>query len=184
MSKYLISALFSLLLILQTFNNCIGQTSEVNISIHTEPPAAEIKGRTDRNSSHNFSLVRDYAGISNLADRISDLGLEDEKGEPVAYKKFVPGEYVASSNFSSWRYKMDLSPNKIGSAAAHTSWIGKEAGLLFFEDLLPILVINKGSSVRFNVNITVGWQIFGSGSGTVLDPSNSVLFLANHPRVS
>jgi hypothetical protein len=185
MSKYLIPVLLSLPLILQTFNNCAAQTSEVVISIsQTNPAAAVIHGRTERNNSRNFSLIRDIAGTSNLADRVSEIGLEDSNGKPVAYKQFVPGEYVAESNFSAWNYRIDLSPSKLPAAAAHTSWIGNDSGLLFFEDLLPTLATNNGSSVSVNIKIPADWQIFGNGSSLISNASKSTVFLAKRPRVS
>src|SRR6476646_10684341 len=97
MSKHFAAAVFVFPLILQLLNICSGQAADVVINIRSvDPPVAEIEGRTTgTGSSRNFSILRDYAGVSDLANRVSNITLEDRDGRSVAFRQFVPGEYVA-----------------------------------------------------------------------------------------
>jgi hypothetical protein len=157
------AVVFAFLLILQLFNNCAGQDIEAVIRIDSSSPqTAVIKGRFTTASTQNFAFLHEYAGIPGLAERLSDLVLEDRAGHSVAYKQFIPGEYVADAQFVSWRYKLDLRPLKATAAAGHTSWISGDSGLLFLDDLLPILPVKK-EKVLANVKIEVpnGWTLSG-----------------------
>jgi len=102
MSKHFAAAFLALLLILQIFNNCSAQETDVNITVRSiSPPIAEIRGRQAQSSvQKNFSILRDYAGFSGLADRISDIRLEGKTGNPVAFKQFIAGEYVTAGEFT------------------------------------------------------------------------------------
>ena len=110
MSKHLSAVLLAFPLILQIFNNSFGQKSEIEITIDAATASAAIQGRTTDATSRNFSILREYAGTPNLAARVSNIILEDNLGRSVAFKQFIPGEYVAESDFSSWRYLMKLAP--------------------------------------------------------------------------
>src|SRR5438270_12799831 len=101
MSKQFAAAFLALPLILQIFNNCFAQETDVKITVRSiSPPIAEIRDRNTKSSDQkNFSLTRDYAGFSNLADRLSDIRLEDQDRKPVAFKQFIPGEYVAVRDY-------------------------------------------------------------------------------------
>ena len=186
MSKHLAAALLALPLILQIFNNCFAQDADVIINIRSvSPPIAEIRGHYTQSSvNKNFSFLRDYAGFSNLADRLSDIHLEDKDGKPVAFKQFVPGEYVASADFARWSYKIDLTPQKRPTAAAHISWIGTDDGLLFLDDLLPIRSAKDCSSPTVNVRVANGWTVIGDDSSAVDCTSHKVYFLSQRARVS
>jgi len=160
MSKHFAAVLIVFPLILQLFNNCSGQKTDVVITLRSvEPPTVEVLGRTAGNTSRNFSIVRDYAGIADLADRVSNIVLEDREGQTVAFRQFVPGEYVAESDFVSWRYRMDLTPRKRAAAAAHTSWISGDRGLLFLDDLLPVAATKTGSEVDVHIELPAGWSV-------------------------
>src|SRR5947208_8123297 len=111
MSKHVAAAFLALPLILQICNNRFGQDLNVTIAVRSIDPAIyEIRGRQAQSSAKkNFSINRDYAGFSGLAGRVSDIRLEDKSGDPVAFKQFIPGEYVAADEFANWSYKIDLS---------------------------------------------------------------------------
>src|SRR2546423_7942348 len=116
MSKYFTIVLpffLALPLILQLFNNCSGQDVDVVINIRSSTPTvAEVSGRSNpaAKTMRNFSILREYAGFAGLAERVSSLAFEDGTGNPVAYKQYVPGEYVTADNFVSWSYRVDLRP--------------------------------------------------------------------------
>ena len=159
MSKHFAAILLIFPLILELFNNCPGQTTEVVISVRSvDAPTAELQGRTVGITSKNFSILRDYAGISDLADRVSNIVLEDREGKSVAFKQFIPGEYVADREFARWRYFIDLAPRKHFAAAAHTSWISADHGLLFLDDLLPLGSTKAGNEVNVQIRLPMGWS--------------------------
>jgi len=160
MSKHFAAAVLVFPLILQLLNNSSGQTTDVVIKIRSDdPPTVQIQGRTaGTDSSRNFSILRDYAGISDLADRVSNIMLEDRDGRSVAFRQFVPGEYVAERDFVTWRYMMNLSPRKRPPASAHTSWIGSDGGLLFLDDLLPVAVAKLGNEINVSFQLPSGWS--------------------------
>jgi hypothetical protein len=170
--------------ILQLFNNCAGQDIDAVISLGSPTPqTAEIHGRF-ASASRNFSILREYARISGLAERISDLVLEDTAGHSVAYKQFIPGEYVANTEFVSWAYKLDLRPLKTVALAGHTSWLSGDAGLLFLDDLLPILPVKKNRVLaNVKVEIPTGWQSAGGrNSFESADVDRSILFIGRDLR--
>jgi predicted metalloprotease with PDZ domain len=53
---------------------------------------------------------------------------------------------------------MNLAPGKRPTASAHTSWIGRDQGLLFLEDLLPVAAAKSGNEVNVRVQLPAGWS--------------------------
>ena len=183
MSKHFSAVLLALPLILQIFNNSFGQTSEIEITIDPAGSSAAIRGQTTQQNTHNFSIIGEYAGTPNLADRVSDIVLEDNQSRSVAFKQFIPGEYVAEREFVKWRYRMKLAPLASTTSAAHTSWITSDSALLFARDLLPAFAISDAAAVRVKVNATTGWQVYGDlENGEV--PSKRVVFLTKTARAT
>ena len=184
MSKHFAAAIWALPLILQIFNNCFGQDAELKVTVRSiSPPTAEIRGRYVQSSANrNFSLLNEYAGFSGLADRVSDIRLEDEDGKPVAFKQFIPGEYVAVSEFREWSYKIDLTPPKRGAAAGHVSWMGAENGLLFLDDLLPLSLSKQCVTKKISLQVPDGWTAFGNDAAAVSCTDKTVYFLSKRFR--
>jgi len=186
MSKYFAALILALPLILQLFNNCRGQDIDVTIAVRSiSPPVVEIHGRFAGTQpvSRNFAISREYAGITGLADRITNLHLEDSAEKSVAYKKFMSGEFVADSDFVSWAYKMDLSPFKSAETSAHTSWIGPSVGLLFLSDLLPAASKNKEYSANVNIELPFGWSVSGEKSNfKITNVQKAVVLIARSVR--
>ena len=188
MSKYFDRYLLlptAFLLILQIFNNCSGQQMTATIKM---PDASgrlvEISGRFVDPAGRNFAITRAYGGISGLADRVSDLILEDANGKPVAYKQFIPGEYVADADVFSWKYKMNLAPRRGSVLAAHTSWIGIDAGVIFLDDVLPIIP-PQGGKVLADVTLELpnGWQSSRDTGLKKVNVEREVVFVAKAPRI-
>ena len=123
--------------ILQFFAYARGQKIETTIKI--DPSQGSVVRISGKNAakSRNLSFLRSLAGNDNLGERISDVSFFDDGGNAVTYKKFAAGEYVADADFSSWSYKVDLTPTKNRTAAAHVSWLTDRSGLLMLDDLLP-----------------------------------------------
>ena len=184
MSKHFAAAFFVLPLILQIFNNCFGQNSDITITIRSvSPPIAEIRGSFGQSSiQKNFSMVRDNAGISNLAERVSAIRLEDSDGKPVVFKQFIPGEYVADRGYSGWSYRLDLTPQKVAAMNAHISWIGNNDGLLFLDDVLPLQSVKDCVKARINLQVPDGWTIFGNENAAVGCSARPAYFLSKRAR--
>jgi hypothetical protein len=169
MSKLFVSlsTLFvAFLLILQTFNNCRAQDIEAKIDVgRSSPQLVEVRGRFRTTVGRNFVIQRQYSGIPGLAERVSDVVLEDKDGKTIAYKQFMQGEYVAEADIASFRYTMNLRPLAAETAVARTSWLTGSVGLLFLDDLLP-LIPGKKESVFSKVDLEMpnGWTIAGGRS--------------------
>ena len=183
MSKYFKAFLTISPLILLVFNNCSGQDIDASITIRdSASPVAEVSGRfispqTDR----HFSILREFAGFAGLAERISDVRLENSDGKTVAFKQFVPGEYVADAEFTAWHYRIDLAPAKRPQASGHTSWLAEGIGSLFLRDLLPIL--KKGSKGRVAIELPSGWTSSkGAGRFTADDVDATILLIGKDLR--
>lgn len=184
MSKLFAAAFFALPLILQIFNNCFGQNADVSLTVRSvTPPIVEIRGRYAQSSvKRNFSLINDSAGFSDLAKRFSDIRLEDNDGKAVAFKQFIPGEYVAANDFVGWRYTVDLTPEKRWATAAHVSWIGPNQGVLFVDDLLPLQSAKECGSLSVTVKLPDGWTAFGNENNRISCSDKVVYFLTRRSR--
>lgn len=140
MSKNLRSILLifaAFLAILQFFTDASGQSFETTIKIDpNQSSVAQISGKKATKSKY-LSFLRSLASVENLGERISEVSLFDDGGNAVTYKKFVAGEYIADVEFTSWSYKIDLTPSKNRSVVAHISWLTDRSGILMLDDLLP-----------------------------------------------
>ncbi|HQU83848.1 MAG TPA: hypothetical protein PKY59_12010 [Pyrinomonadaceae bacterium] len=137
---FYLTAFFTL--ILQTFYNLSAQTFESSIKLESlQSDVFKIKGKFLPNESlkktKNLSFLLAYASFENLGARVSNVNLYDEKGEKIAFKKLIDGEYLAEKEFSAWEYEIKISPLKNPSAMAHLSWFSDERGILMFDDLFP-----------------------------------------------
>jgi predicted metalloprotease with PDZ domain len=109
----------------------------------------------------NLSFLRESAGIDGLGERISDVKLETSEGMAVAFKRLIPGEYLAESGFDVWSYKFDLKANKRPSAAAHVSWVNDSTGVLMLDDLLPQFgASGNPRTAKVILNPPAGWKIW------------------------
>lgn len=171
-------------LILQFFTFAAAQT--VDISIKTDPAASSAvevsgKGQAEMNK---LSFVLSAYGISDLGKRISDVRIYDGEGNSIAYKQFVPGEYVADRGFSSWKYRIDLAPYGLRSAAAHLSWITPARGIIMLDDVLPkIAQEGKNPDVNVRLELPARWRSFPAGiSVKAADLSATVIYLGESLR--
>ena len=124
---------------LHFFTNAAGQDIEARIQISVKAPSVYVRGRFVNGERRNLSFLRSYAGFGGLGERIGHVALQNANGESVAFQSAVPGEYVSDAPFTRWSYSVDLSPRKEQNAAAHVSWISKDAGILMLGDLLPLV---------------------------------------------
>lgn len=145
--------------ILQFFTNAGAQDIEASISFDAaKANLVRVEGEftwpRDAKPTRNLSFVQEYAGIKGLGERVSNLELKAADGTPVKYRRIQPGEYLADADFISWAYTMDLTPQKDPTAAAHVSWVGSNAGVLFIGDIVPVGTSNA---------VFVGIKSFPSG---------------------
>lgn len=153
--------------ILPLFNTTYGQDIRIDVRIRpNEPPIAEVSGRfavsANEKSRRNLSFLRSVAGTDDLGSRVSEVSLFGAGGAQVNFKKLIDGEYLADEPFASWRYRINLSPAKARAAAAHSSWIAGETGILMLDDLLPQTL---GGGVKVQLGMPDGWKRFIPDSG-------------------
>lgn len=169
MSKYLRSFLFvfaACIQILHLFNNSNGQFPDLvaGIKISNDDRAtAEVSGAFSSGRSHrnpqNLSLLNQYGGVSGLSERVSKVVLSGRHGDPIPNKRLAAGEYIVDYGFLGWSYRVDLTPQKERTAAAHVSWVNGDIGLLMLDDLLPQTGVEK-VSVRVKIEVPAGWNVF------------------------
>src|SRR5687768_9184043 len=115
----------------------------------------------------NFSFLSSFAGFRGLADRISNIKLQDSKGMDLQFKELVRGEYIADHEIKSWSYTIDLTVPTDVRAAAHVSWLSDDVGILMPNDLLPRSG-DDSEPAWLSVKVPVGWSVV---SPKALEPS-------------
>jgi hypothetical protein len=184
MSKHFSVMILALPLILQLFNNSPAQDIEITIAVdETLPHAVRLRGKLpDQTASiKSLSLLREYAGTLDVANRVSDVKLEAATGFPVAYSQLIPGEYVAENDFVAWSYTVNLSPIRSPVAAGHISWIGEQDGMLFLRDLLPLFSTKRAAAVT--ISLPAGWRSsLAADRSIVKDPDAAVVFISKRFR--
>ncbi|MBP7416669.1 MAG: hypothetical protein KA831_08450 [Pyrinomonadaceae bacterium] len=101
-----ISAVF--VLILQFFTYARAQDVEVRIRFLADVPSmVEVEGEyvsnEPRKNPRNLSLMTEYAGVTGLAERVSNIGFADRDGKTLTNKRFNIGEYVADGDIALFR---------------------------------------------------------------------------------
>lgn len=136
-------ALVAFVQILLFLNNSDAQ--DISVTIRIEPQATSVVSISGKNRirQKTLSFLLSFASMSKLADRLSEVRLFEENGKAVDFKKFVPGEYVANAEFSSWSYKIDLTPSKEEGSLSRVSWLTGGNGILMLDDVLPRFGNNK-----------------------------------------
>lgn len=182
--------LLAFLHILHSFNNSLAQDLDVSIKVNSLSPASvTVQGKFKSRipPAKNLSILSEFAGIQDLAARVSGISLEDLRGSVVAYKQFIPSEFVAEREFAGWNYSMALAPLKNRSSAAHTSWVTGSEGILFLHDLLPRIPEKYGKvSARIRLELPAGWMVAGENPGTtnydIPDIGRAVFFIGTNQR--
>jgi predicted metalloprotease with PDZ domain len=144
------------------------QEMEANIKIKSSLTVVGIAGKFLKGnlvqSDKNWSFAGSLALAENLGARVSDLSLSDKKGNAIAFKKFIDGEYLAETEADAWSYQINLNPLPNVAAKAHVSWISNEQGILMLGDLLPQFKAktNQPISARIKFELPVDWKIISS----------------------
>jgi hypothetical protein len=169
MSKFLLLVLGAFLTILQFFTIAAGQNTDktamvdVKITVVDGPsPRAEIDGTyLGPVRTRHLALLNEYAGVPDLADRITEVRVSAFDHQPINVRRLNPGEYLADTEYVHWSYKVDLSPFKNQVAAAHVSWVGGNSGLLMLDSLLP-QVNDRPLIANVTINLPPRWVLVGN----------------------
>jgi len=168
-NSLILRAAFVFVLITQFSSALSAQIIEAKIKIEAKSPTViEIQGvNLDANSlqnANNFSFASSYAGIENLGERISDVGLSDENKRKIEFKKLVAGEFLAEKPFVFWNYKVKADVAANYAAMARVSWVSAEQGILMFGDLLPQFTAKNNEKIRAKVSFELpeDWKIASS----------------------
>lgn len=161
---------------------------EVSIKIDAAGSAVvEARYRDARPDGRNLSFSDSYAGLGDLAARVSDLRLIGRDGRVLEYRKLGPGEFLAPGDILSWSCRIDLRPSERLAALAHVSWAGPEEGILMTGDLLPRAAA-KAAKVR--LELPAGWTAATlekkseSGVYAVADVEKAVFYVGRNRRES
>lgn len=158
--RFTSKVILTLTIILAAFLLTSAQNSNVQITvISLESPArAKIEGQL-KQSRNDWSFRQTYAGVSGLAERIESVNFTDDKGNRIAFKKLVSGEYQTESAAAKFSYEIKLEPPADTSDSAYVSWLTDERGLFLTNDLLPLaLQDEKTVSVKFV--LPAKWRVF------------------------
>ena len=163
--------LFACMCLLAGANGAASQYVEAVVIIDPLKGTATVEGNWGRGVEprRNLSFLRSAIGAADLGIRISGVSLAGADGQPVSHRRFDPAEYVGDSAFTSFRYEVDLTPVRGQRAAAHTSWLSKDHGLIYLEDVLPLAGTGpKGAKV--SVLLPAGWRRYGQAASSGAEP--------------
>ncbi|MGI8883561.1 MAG: hypothetical protein ACR2IA_04895 [Pyrinomonadaceae bacterium] len=168
-NRLILRAAFVFVLITQFSSALSAQIIEAKIKIEAKSPTViEIQGvNLDANSlqnANNFSFASSYAGIENLGERISDVGLSDENKRKIEFKKLVAGEFLTEKPFVFWNYKVKADVAANYAAMARVSWVSAEQGILMSGDLLPQFTAKNDEKIRAKISFELpkDWKIASS----------------------
>ena len=159
--------LFACLCLFTCAQGAASQYVEAAVTIDPSKRSAKVQGKWGRGAepTRNLSFLRSAIGAADLGNRISGVSLAGPDGQPISHRRFDAAEYVGDSAFSSFRYEVDLTPVKGQRAAAHTSWLGTDHGLIYLEDVLPLAGTGtRGAKV--SVWLPAGWRRYGQAASS------------------
>lgn len=132
------------------------------IRVKIQPPVdspgtatIEVVGKPVR----SWSFRNDYAGVSELARRVTSLSAFDAAGAEVQIRKLAPGQFETSAPATRFIYYVNLSPPERASDAARASWLVSTRGILLMADLLPIEAAATGDKGQLDEKTTVRFEM-------------------------
>lgn len=132
----------------------------MEVTIRVDGQTAFVSGKfvaKRKGETETIRFLESMPGASKLAERVSDVKAFDAAGAPLPLKRFTASQYDASAQIAEWTYKVDLRPLANQAAAAHSSWIAGDAGLLMLDDLLP----QEGRvAARVTLKIPAGMSVY------------------------
>ncbi|MGD9563440.1 MAG: hypothetical protein AB7F88_15585 [Pyrinomonadaceae bacterium] len=140
------------------------QYLEASITVNPDSASATVSGKFDSAGERRLSFLLSDIGAPDLGRRISGVELKAANGRPVQFRAFGGAEYVAEGEFTNFSYEIDLFPLSNARSAAHVSWVGKDDGILFPDDLLPIPALNDEKRAAISFGLPDGWRAIGDSS--------------------
>lgn len=151
-----------------------GQQIEAEIAIGPGSSAA-VRGKflttTAIRDRKVFSIETSSGDRPGNTRPITDLELFDVSGQKLQFRTLIDGEYLAQGDIAAWSYVIDLTPLKNRNAAAHSSWIEGERGVLMAADLLPISA--RAGTLKFHV--PNGWKVYDRDTASLPDIRKAVV---------
>ncbi len=136
-------------------NICCGQDGIISIALQPGAPSvALVEAKLQRPDRELLFFTR-YGHLRDLHLRISDIEALNDKGQPVRLHGVSPGRFVADSDFTSWKYRVNVSPSGDRFASAHISWANEDGSMLALSDLLPDGI----KAVKVTVKAPAGWTV-------------------------
>jgi hypothetical protein len=150
-----------------------------------------------------WSFRDSYAGVLNLGSRVDGLKLFDAAGTEITNRKIAPGQFLAATPASKFRYEVSLAPPLRSADAAKVSWLNSDRGLLMLRDLLPVSPSGAsandhdrtrnqavGEHVTLRLSLPEGWVAHSNevqntaGEFEIADADLAVFAVGNHIRIS
>lgn len=139
--------------------------------------------------SNKLTFIENYADVSNLASRIENLKVFDEKSDEINLKKISQSEFQSNPQINSWQYEVKGGISQTITDSAHVSWISEKQGLLMLNDLLPQFSSNdKKISAKINLDLPQNWKIstsenrVGENIYDVKNIENAIFLIGNNWR--
>jgi len=198
-------AIAGIILLLIFAGDTYAQQTTVTIRVGAEAPAKAFIEASSA-PSRNWSFRNEYAGVSELANRIDAFRVFDSKGAEIPTRRLAPGQFTAVSDATTFRYQVSLSPPARAADAARVSWANGIRGLLMLADLLPdysqaeqplnggrkakVAVENAWRNVTLRLDLATGWTAYSNdkqSGGNVFEIANaqsSVFVIGAHLRTS
>lgn len=144
-------------LILQFFTFAAGQGLDGTLKIAAgDRPSVGVKMKLGAiRDVKNLWFLDEYAGVTGLlTKRFSSIDFRDKQGFLIARRYLTGFDSFSTGNVGSVNYVVDLKPLPGAFAAAHTSWINGDRGILMLDDLRP-----QGTERRAKIKLElpVGW---------------------------
>jgi predicted metalloprotease with PDZ domain len=160
MSKSRRPALLYLLVLLAITGKTVAQDLIATVRIEPGSPSiAVVEGKFQKTSGHRqLHFPTNYAIVSKLDERISEVKLTDGNGKLINAHLAGPGRYIAESDFASWSYRADISPLKDRFASAHLTWSSSNDAVIMLGDLLP----QGHRSALITLEVPDGWTVFST----------------------
>jgi predicted metalloprotease with PDZ domain len=105
---------------------------------------------TGTSAGTEFRLLDSFAGNHGLASRIRDVAFHDLSGSALTSERISAAHYRLSAPFSSWTYRIDLTPLPGRSALSRISSFDGSSGVLMLADILPQL--GKENRVELSID--------------------------------
>ncbi len=136
------------------------QGVETLVTVDADGKSAFVEGKFRDGEQHkSLSFQHSAIGIPDLGGRISQVAVK-RAGTNTDVRQLRSSEYLSNLGFSEFSYRVDLRPGTDSRSAAHSSWIGKDVGLILLDDILPVSPLSGSQALLLRVKAPAGWAIW------------------------